>query len=682
MSTSSMRRYLHLLWLPVLGLGACRAASVPVDLSAVRPGPVSVEAKEKSLLVRWPDESSRLWRAEFSLDPSEPLITEIAAGDKKVITGAVPLYWCESGKRRGGWDNFFDAPATHPEGMRRWVGRFKLTSVKARTIGDRVEVAFNGLRLGVFRGAVAYIFYPGSRLIQQEAVVSTREPDTAYFYDAGLQMLIPSERTPGLFSMDARATYYDTSGELRTEASDYERKAVAARYRTIAAATPAGSVAVFPPPHQYFSARDVTTNLRYVWHAAWGGKVAIGIRQIADDNSPYNPGINAPPGAQQRMSLFLLVTEGDAATALRDSLRYTNRDRFPALEGYQTLSAHWHWAYTMQALQHGPDWIPPFKPVLKAMGVEAAIDMDFHGDGHPRDLSETRLKELDAFFRACRAQSDSEFLLIPSEEANVYLGGHWALIFPHPVYWFMSRPEGTEFLSQDARYGPVYHIGSAADMLEMIRREGGILYQTHPRTKGSTGYPDKILKTDYFRDPRYVGAGWKAMPSDLSSFRLGRRAFGVLDDLNNWGFRKRLLGEVDVFQIDSTHELYGHMNVNYVRLARLPSYDNYGQILDAVAKGDYFVTTGEILLPEVSISGQGGEILVRAAARWTFPLQFAEVVWGDGSETTHKTFPLETTREFGSGTFEWKVDAPGWKWARLAVWDAAGNGAFVNPAWK
>ncbi len=682
MLSGSRWRYLHLLWLPALCLGACRAASVPVDLSAVRPGPVSVEAKEKSLVVRWPDESSRLWRAEFSLDPSEPLISEIAAGNKKVITGAVPLYWCESGKRRGGWDNFFDAPATHPDGMRRSMGRFKLASVKARTMGDRVEVAFSGLRLGVFRGAVAYIFYPGSRLIQQEAAVSTREPDTAYFYDAGLQMLIPSERTPGLFSMAAQATYYDTSGELRAEASDYERKAVAARYRTIAASTPAGSVAVFPPPHQYFSARDVTTNLRYVWHAAWGGKVAIGIRQTADDNSPYNPGINAPPGTQQRMSLFLLVSDGDAAAALRDSLRYTNRDRFPDLEGYQTLSAHWHWAYTMQALQHGPDWVPPFKPVLKAMGVKAAIDMDFHGDGHPRDLGETRLKELEAFFRACRAQSDSEFLLIPSEEANVYLGGHWALIFPHPVYWFMSRPEGTEFVSQDASYGPVYHIGSAADVLEMIRREGGLVYQTHPRTKGSAGYPDKILKTDYFRDPRYLGAGWKAMPSDLSSFRLGRRAFRVLDDLSNWGFRKRLLGEVDVFQIDSTHELYGHMNINYVRLARLPSYDNYGQILDAVAKGDYFVTTGEILLPKVSISGQGGEILVRAAARWTFPLQFAEVVWGDGSETTHKTFPLETTREFGSGIFEWKLDAPGWKWARLAIWDAAGNGAFVNPVWK
>ena len=32
----------------------------------------------------------------------------------------------------------------------------------------------------------------------------------------------------------------------------------------------------------------------------------------------------------------------------------------------------------------------------------------------------------------------------------------------------------------------------------------------NPRTKGSTGYPDAILGTEYFRDPRYLGSGWKA----------------------------------------------------------------------------------------------------------------------------------------------------------------------------
>jgi hypothetical protein len=40
---------------------------------------------------------------------------------------------------------------------------------------------------------------------------------------------------------------------------------------------------------------------------------------------------------------------------------------------------------------------------------------------------------------------------------------------------------------------------------------------------------------------------------------------------------------------------------------------------------------------------------------------------------------LTETRSFGSATFTWKTDAKDWKWARLAVWDIAGNGAFINP---
>jgi hypothetical protein len=42
-------------------------------------------------------------------------------------------------------------------------------------------------------------------------------------------------------------------------------------------------------------------------------------------------------------------------------------------------------------------------------------------------------------------------------------------------------------------------------------------------------------------------------------------------------------------------------------------------------------------------------------------------------------FPLTDTRAFGNATFNWRTNAKGWKWARVAVWDIAGNGAFINP---
>ena len=56
------------------------------------------------------------------------------------------------------------------------------------------------------------------------------------------------------------------------------------------------------------------------------------------------------------------------------------------------------------------------------------------------------------------------------------------------------------------------------------------------------------------------------MPADLSLDQLGNRPLDLLDDMANWGQKKYLPGEADVFKINHTHELYGHMNINYLRL--------------------------------------------------------------------------------------------------------------------
>lgn len=633
-----------------------------------------------SAIARWQDDRQREWTAVFSLDPARPLITRVSVAGKDVIGGATPVYSCTTGKRRGGWDEFFDLPPSHPEGTRSFSGVFRLTAARAATLGDRLELTFDGLKMGLFEGSIRYVIYPGSRLIQQTAVVSTNEPDTAYFYDAGLRISAPKDRRPG-DNMESEVTYYDTGGKLQVaHPNASERQPVAARYRTLAARASSGSIAVFPPPHQYFMPRDFTTNMAYLWHTAWRGSVWIGIRQLPDDNSRYYPWMNAPPGTEQRLSVFYLLDDRDSQSVLADVLRYTNRDRFPRVDGYKTFAPHWHFAYTVQAMANGKEWTPPFKPVLKDMGVDAAMIMDFHGDGHPQDQTELRLQELKAFYEATRAQSDKDFLLIPAEEANVHYGGHWGLVFPKPVYWFMAPP-GTQFAKNEAPgYGSTYTIGDAKSLLGMIKAEKGYAYQTHPRTKGSKGFPDQIRNTEHFLDPSYLGVGWKAMPADLSSPRLGERSLKLLDDMSNWGLNKLVFGEVDVFQIDSTHELYGHMNINYVKSARLPDFDHYGEILDSVAKGEFFTSTGEVLLPAWSIREAAPDRLVaKATVQHTFPLQIAEVVWGDGKETHRQIFSLETTREFGRRDLEFTVDAPNWTWSRIAVWDVAGNGAFVNP---
>jgi hypothetical protein len=661
------------------------AAAVPVDLSGVRPGPVAVSATPGTLTVKWPAENGRAWTAEFSLDPKRPLITAISAEGKPVITRARPWYHVETGKRRGGWDEFFDFPPSHPEGTHSYEGAFEPTAAHARTIGDRVEVTFDGLKLGIFQGSIRYEFFPGSRLIEQAAVVVTKEPDTAFIYSTGLRMAVDQDQRTG-GNMETKVSFYDTAGSFQSILSDGpDRHPERVRYRTIAAPGASGSVAVFPSPHRFFFTRDFTSNQGYVWHNTWRGVVSLGIRQLPDDNWVFYPWFNAPPGTEQRLSMFVLVSESIPRAALDDVLRYTNKDVFPALPGFQAVTSHWHFAYTVQAMEKGFAWTPPFKTVLQSLGINVAMIMDFHGDGHPRDQGADRVKELNAFYKASSVQSQGRFLIIPAEEANVHFGGHWAVAFPKPVYWFMDRQAGQPLKQVDPVQNKViYHAGNVADLLEIVRLENGFVYQTHPRTKGSKGYPDAIRNEEYFKDAHYFGAGWKSLPGDLSSPRLGDRAFKVLDDMNNWGtMQKRIIGEDDVFQIDSTHELYAHMNVNYVRLPKLPAFDDYGQVLDALRQGNFFISTGEVLLPEATIidNKAGDRIEVHLVARHTFPLAMGEVIWSDGKTTHRQEFPLTQTRQFATETLDWHVDAKNWKWARVAVWDIAANGAFVNPTW-
>ncbi len=653
-------------------------AAVPVDVSGVKPGPIEVTQTADSLTVRWPDENKAIWTAEFSLDPKAPLITRI--GD--VVSRARPYFHCETGKRRGGWDQFFDFPPSHPDGTRSFDQNFSLTAAHAVSVGDRVELTFDGLKLGIFKGSIRYGFFPGSRLIEQAAVVSTDEPDTAYIYTTGLRMTVDADKRVG-GNMETHVSFYDTAGAFKTILSDGpDQHPERVRFRAIAAPTGTGSIAVFPAPHRFFFPRDFTTNQGYVWHDTWRGVVSLGIRQLHDDDWIYYPWTNAPPGTQQRLSMFMLVSGSEPRAALDDVLRYTNRDRFPAVPGFQAVTSHWHFAYTVQAMEHGFAWTPPFKTVLESMGVQAAMIMDFHGDGHPADTGQTRLNELNAFYKAAAVQSSGSFLLIPAEEANVHFGGHWAVAFPKQVLWHESRKTGEPFEAKDSKLGTYYNIGNTADLLELVKRENGFVYQTHPRTKGSTGFPDKTRNEAYFADAHYFGAGWKALPADLSSPRLGDRAFLTLDDMNNWGMHKRLIGEDDVFQIDSTHELYAHMNVNYVRMPQLPPFNEYGRVLDTLRSGDFFVSTGEVLLPESTLKANGDKLQATLKVQHTFPLAMGEVVWGDGNQIFRKEFPLTETRQFTTDSFTWQVPAKGWKWARVAVWDIAANGAFVNPIWK
>lgn len=68
-----------------------------------------------------------------------------------------------------------------------------------------------------------------------------------------------------------------------------------------------------------------------------------------------------------------------------------------------------------------------------------------------------------------------------------------------------------------------------------------------------------------------------------------------------------------------------------------------------------------------------------AEVQWTFPLDFAEVVYGDGETTTTQVVSTKDLPPFGSHTFRIPFDATGQAQVRFAAWDSSGNGAMTMP---
>jgi hypothetical protein len=90
-------------------MGCAYATPIKADLSAVKPGPISVVSSDQSLNVIWSDGANHHWQTVFSLDSTKPLITSISVDGRNVVQLAKPYYRCTTGKRRGGWDAFFGA---------------------------------------------------------------------------------------------------------------------------------------------------------------------------------------------------------------------------------------------------------------------------------------------------------------------------------------------------------------------------------------------------------------------------------------------------------------------------------------------------------------------------------------------------------------------------------------------
>ena len=461
-----------------------------------------------------------------------------------------------------------------------------------------------------------------------------------------------------------------------------------------------------PDSHKFFFAREIETNLGFVYYRKDSeNSFAIGVRQ-ADREEPYRPyGVsdeewtkranearhdinnfalyNAPPGTWQRMPVYFYLSAEDSRATQQAIMAFTHDDVYKPIAGYQVLVSHFHMHWNEALTDAGSmDVQPSWLQVFRGLGINIVLLADFHSDSHPNDPGPVRFAEQKVYFDGCRRFSDRGFLLVPAEEPDATLGGHYITFLPRPVYWSHVKTAGQQFIENDSKYGKVYHIGTKPEELDLLRNEGGLMWQAHPRTKGSAGYPDAVKDSAHFLSDRFLGGSYQSLPVDQSQKRVCEvRCLDLMDEMNNWTANpKYMIAEGDTYMKYPDDETFPQLIVNYVKLPQVPKFDeDWTPIAKAMRAGNYFVSSGEVLLRNWAIEGSGPQRAYNAEVEWTFPLEFAEVVWGDGKTTGRQIVPATDLAPFGTHRFRIPFDATGKTWVRFAIWDSAGNGAFTQP---
>jgi len=742
------------------------------DLSGYKPvAGVTATTTATDLTVLWDGDRGQQVRLRWAILDGTPTIQELAVRRGNgawapLLVNVVPDFRVVSGLRRISnqqlaplrglgveltpaivdkyrWEPFWDAPldlstpsgrggnpppadgvANSPglprnaEEITRAAATYRTVGCSVKSDGVRLDLSFPGVELGVFSGTLRVSIFKGTNLIQQEVLASTARPWVAYKYDAGLRG-VP-------IAASSRVGWRDTANAwkeyLLNGVVDQADVPLKTNGRIVVADRgAAGAVALFPPPHNFFWAREIAVNLGYNFYRKESEHTfALGVRQAEHEDESENQAnfalYSARPGSTQRMTVYLYPSADGGQATHAAALGFTHGDRYKPLAGYQVMNHHYHMDLGQRLGQANSLDAPiPDLVALKALGINIVSQIDSVGGSEntpegavypgarpvagrgagpgPAGATAGRgrggdpLQIRDNSIEGAKRHSDPTFLVMPSQEYyGSPLGGHTDLLFSHPVYWTAGRAEGQPLTDRDPKYGTVYHLGTAADLMEMARRENVLINMPHPRTKGSTGYPDSIKDLPFFSDPHYQGVGFRwGMGLDRSEQRLCEyRCQPLFDDMNNWVADKPIppkyiLSISEVRHQQPGDEIYASAPVTYVKLAALPTRDDHSSIIQALLRGDSFVTSGEVLMPSWSLTGSGSQRTVGVDLEWTFPLDFIEVIAGDGTTTDRKVVSAAQLPAMSAQHFDIPFDAAGKKWIRVAAWDIAGNGAMSQP---
>lgn len=624
------------------------------------------------------------------------------------------------------WDAFWDAPlyvsdepvrrratsipaadafANHPgmprtqDEITRTDATFKTTQCKVVSNGLHLEVIFTGFEAGIFSGTLHYDIYKGTNLIRQMALASTDHPSAAFKYDTGLRGLPLTSGTRLVWRDIAKNWQQYSFGGLTHD----KPTIIVSNNRLVAAEFEKGAISSFPPPHSFYWARESEQNLGYSWYQKNTDiSFSFGTRQAELEKDPeflQNFALySSPPGTWQRMPVFFYISAKGAEDAIERSLDFTNDDKFKPLPGYKVMGHHYHVGLVKRLKEKGGNHnrLNDIGSV-KSIGIDIFSVIDGARGPGRHDKDELYLKDLHDYYEAARSQSDKDFLVMPNDENSTggrppFMGGHYDIIIPKPFYWRPQRKQGEPLYYEHTEYGRVYNLGNPEDMMAMTEIEDVLISMPHPHSKRSTGYPEAIIDEPQYQHENYNSLGYRwGMGMDASETRLGESRFLKLWNKTNNQLAQRGLPPKFALAISEARsdkgergkppydDAYGMAPVNYLKIDSVPSIDDMSIITDVLKNGDYFMTTGEVLIPHYEITGKGDNLLVIAEVEWTFPLDFVEIVWGDGNKTGRQIISATDLPAFGRKRFEIPFDAKGKKWMRFAAWDVAINGAMVQP---
>jgi hypothetical protein len=361
---------------------------------------IKAEANHNGVELMWAGEAGQQLRAHFALRDGQPVVQELAArkgGTQWIVLGKdlTPQFEVTTGRRRISstemdilkqqhkdtpdqieqykWTVFWDAPLavpgrTHLAGpartadeIARATASYHSDSCKVKTEGNRVSLTFNGLTLGLFHGDLQFTVYKGSNLLRQEALASTDAPSVAYIYKAGLNGFAIANDTKLVWRDTSQVWQeYDFGGEPNKEPVNLR-----ARNRLEILDPGTGSLAVVPPPHKFFFARENEVNLGYVYYrkdsdtsfslgvmqpergegyAPWGVSDEVWKRRVntAREQVENYALYNAPPGTVQHMAVYYYLSANGAHATQQAVLAYTHDDVYKPLPGFKVVTGHFH----------------------------------------------------------------------------------------------------------------------------------------------------------------------------------------------------------------------------------------------------------------------------------------------------------------------------------------------------